>query len=310
MNEAPPNSLSYSPGRSWTRTLSWGFSIFAFATLALMGLIFLWQSLPVWKHEGLGLLTGEKWYFRQKQFGGLSMIYGATVVALIAMLIAAPIGIGAAIFTAEIIPARLRLPVKAVIELLAGVPSVIYGLLGILFLRNWVYDGLQSLELLSGDTLLTAGLLLAVMVLPTIMTFSDDALTGVPASHRRAARGLGLTLGESVLFVSLPQAWKGIVAAVTLALGRALGEGIAVFMVIGRQDNQMPTSWFSWKPLLEAGQTLTSKLVGSETNIAYGDPLHWGSMVALGLVLMVMASGLTIVAVRLMRNKEAYATRD
>lgn len=292
---------------NFTRLASAGFSALAIGFLAFMALLFLWQSIPIWKHEGFGLLTGEKWFFRQKQFGGLSMIYGAVVVSVIALVLAAPVGIAAAIFTAEILPARFRIAVKAIVELLAGVPSVIYGLLGILFLRNWVYDALQRFDPLSGDTLLTAGLLLAVMILPTIMTFADDALAGVPVSHRRAARGLGLTLSETVIFVSLPQAWKGIVAAITLALGRALGEGIAVFMVIGRQDNQLPENLFSMRPLIEAGQTLTSKLVGSETNIAYGDPLHWAAMIGLASILMAMAAALTVLAVRLMRNKEFHA---
>ena len=112
------------------------------------------------------------------------MIYGTLVVAAVALGLAAPIGIGAAIFTAEYLPRRLRLVVKLTIELLAGVPSVVYGLLGILLLRNWVYDLLEPFDPLSGDTLLTAGLLLAVMILPTVMTLADDALRAVPAAQR------------------------------------------------------------------------------------------------------------------------------
>src|SRR5690606_19663395 len=111
-----------------------------------------------------------------------------------ALLLAAPLGLGAAVFTAEFLPQRLRLAVKMAIELLAGIPSVVYGLLGVLVLRNHVYDGLHALgfDPLSGDSLLTAGLLLAVMILPTIMTLADDALRAVPAAQRTAARGLGL----------------------------------------------------------------------------------------------------------------------
>src|SRR6185436_14541886 len=131
---------------------------------------------------------------------------------------------------AEFIHPRLRLGVKIVIELLAGIPSVVYGLLGILFLRNWVYRALTPFDPLSGDTLITAGILLGVMILPTVMTLGDDALRGVPSAQRTAARGLGLTPTEVVLSVCLPQATRGMVAAVLLALGRGLGEAIAVFL--------------------------------------------------------------------------------
>ena len=133
------------------------------------------------------------------------------------------------------------------------------------------------------------------MVLPTVMTLSDDALRAVPGSQRTAARGLGLNRGETILFVCLPQAARGLVAAVMLALGRALGETIAVFLVVGRQDNQWPARWLSLEPLTRPGQTLSSKLGGSETNIAYGDPLHWGAIVGLGLLLLALVSIVTLV---------------
>jgi phosphate transport system permease protein len=182
---------------------------------------------------------------------------------------------------------------KIMIELLAGIPSVVYGLLGILFLRDWIYDLLNPFDPLSGDTLLTAGLLLAVMILPTIMTLADDAFRGVPNAQRTAARGLGLTKTEVVLSITLPQARSGLLAAILLGLGRALGETIAVFLVVGRQDNQLPNPVWSLQPVIEAGQTLSSKLGGAETNIAYGDPVHWPAMVGLGLLLMVIVGSIT-----------------
>lgn len=285
-----------------TKALSWIFSIIALSAVALLIGIFVWQSLPVWQKEGWNYIVGEKWYFRQKEFGALSMIYGTVVVAIIALALSAPIGFGAAIFISEYLPRRLRLAVKILVELLAGVPSVVYGLLGILFLRTWIYDGFESFELLSGDTLLTAGILLAVMILPTIVTLSDDALRGVPSAQRQAARGLGMTHAETVLTIALPQAKKGLGAALLLSLGRALGETIAVFLVVGRQDNNLPDRWYSLRAWLESGQTIASKLGGSETNIAYGDPLHWGAMVGLGLVLLVMTTSVTLIGMSF-RNK-------
>ncbi len=286
-----------------TRAACYGFTALAIGFLLLLVGLFIAESLPVWRHAGWGYLTGEKWFYRKALFGSLSMIYGSVVVAGVALSLAVPVGICAAVFTAEYLQPSARLAAKVVIELLAGVPSVVYGLLGILFLRDWVYRTLAPLDPVSGDTLLTAGLLLGIMVLPTVMTLADDALRGVPQLQRAAARGLGLTRAETVLFVALPQARGGIVAAVLLGLGRALGETIAVFLVVGRQDNQWPKPLPSLRPLLEAGQTLTSKLGGSEVNIAYGSPLHWAAVVALGLILLALVATCTVVADRLTAPK-------
>lgn len=285
-----------------TRLAIWFFSAVTVFTMGAMVVLLVMQSLPVWQHQGFSFVTGTKWYYRQQEFGAAPMIYGTLVVSLGALMLATPLGIGAAIFTAEYLPARFRLMVKLVIELLAGVPSVIYGLLGILILRNWIYDLLSPFDPLSGDTLITAIVLLAVMILPTVMTLSDDAFRSVPAGQRHAARGLGLNGTEVVLYVSLPQAAHGLFAAVLLGLGRAMGETIAVFLVLGRQDNQWPKSFFSWQPLMESGQTLTSKLGSSETNIAYGSPLHWGAMVGLGLILLVIVMLITWFSARLQRS--------
>ena len=291
---------------NWTRSASFGFTGLTLAVLVGMIGLFIWQSLPALKHAGVSYITGERWYFRNQEFGALAMIYAAFVVSFIALLLATPIGIGAALFTAEILPNRWRLPVKAAVELPAGVPSVVYGLLGILFLRNWIYNGLERFDLLSGDTLLTAGILLGVMILPTVMTLSDDALRSVPSTQRFAARGLGLTRAETAISVSLAQSWRGMVTALLLGLGRALGETIAVFLVVGRRDNALLESLFSLQPLIEAGQTLTSKLGGSETNIAYGDPLHWATIIGLGLFLMIIVTCITLIAARVTRRKDEY----
>ena len=233
------------------------------------------------------------------------MIYGSVAVSVVALILAAPIGLGAAIFTSEYLSRTPRLAVKVLIELLAGVPSVVYGLLGILLLRNWIYDLFERFELLSGDTILTAGVLLAVMILPTIVTLSDDAMRAVPAAQRRAARALGLTRAETIFHISFPQARRGLGAALLLSLGRALGETVAVFLVVGRQDNQLPNNWLSLRALLESGQTLTSKLGSSETNISYGDPLHWAAIVGLGLLLLSITGGLTVLGTSFGKKTDA-----
>ncbi|WP_038171960.1 phosphate ABC transporter permease subunit PstC [Verrucomicrobium sp. BvORR106] len=288
-----------------TKTLSWLFSLLAVATMGLLLGIFIWQSVPVWKHEGWSYLWEKKWYFRQHEFGVMSMVYGTLIVSIIALVLAVPVGWGAAVFTSEYLPRRVRMAVKILIELLAGVPGVIYGLLGILLLRDWVYDTFEAFEPLSGDTLLTAGILLAVMILPTVVTLSDDALRAIPSAQRLAARGLGLTRAETIFSVIIPQAARGLGASVLLALGRAMGETTAVFLVVGRQDNNLPDSWFSLRAWLDSGQTITSKLVSSETNIAYGDSIHWGAMVGLGLILLVMTGAATLVGTFFTRKPHA-----
>lgn len=286
---------------------SYVFTLVALAAAVGMVALFVIQSLPVWRHEGSGFVTGTEWFYRDGKFGAAPMIYGTVAVAAIALLLAAPLGMGAAVFISEFLPRQFRLLVKGSIELLAGIPSVVYGLLGILLLRDWVYEALEAYEPLSGDTLLTAGILLAVMILPTVVTLADDALRGVPSTQRLASRALGLNAGECVLFTVLPQALPGMLAAILLATGRALGETIAVFLIVGRQDNQWPESLLSLKPLIEAGQTLTTKLGGSETNIAYGEPLHWGAMVGLGLLLLALAVVVTILGVWLQRISSRHA---
>ena len=282
-----------------TRLASLGFTGLTALTFLGMLALFAVQSLPAWRHSGIGDLIGKRWFFRVHEFGMLPMVYGTLAVSAVALAVAAPVGIGTAFFTVEVLPRWARLPVKTAIELLAGVPSVVYGLLGVLLLRDFVVRLLAPWDPLSGDTLLTAGLLLGVMILPTVMTLADDALSGVAATQRLAARALGLTRAETALRVGLRQAFPGLVSALLLGLGRALGETIAVFLVIGRQDNQWPEHLLSLRPLTEAGQTLTTKLGGSETFIAYGDPQHWGAIMGLGLVLFVVVGAISLAGARL-----------
>ena len=282
------------PIRLWSLTAS----IVALGSLVAIVIYLTFGSLDVFTREGWSLFTKNGWAYRKESFGAAAMLYGSAAVSLIALVIATPIGIGTALFTSEIAPYRLRIAVKVVIELLAGIPSVVYGLLGVLFLREWMLSTFEhfSLDAYSGDTLLTAGVLLAIMILPTMATLADDALHSIPSKQRDAARGLGLTHAETVFSVVLPQAVPGLTGAVLLSLGRALGETIAVFLVVGRAENRLPESLLSLQPLVDAGQTLTSKLGGSETNIAMGDPLHTSAVLALGLTLLIVVLTITLAA--------------
>ncbi len=261
--------------------------------LSLVGFaLILWlrEAWPAIRAHGGEMLTSGEWFYRHQRFGALAMIYGSGVVALISLALAAPVAFATAIFISEWLPQPLRPWAKAAVEFLAAIPSVIYGLLGILFLRTWMADRLASFEPLSGDMLLTAAVLLAVMILPTVTTFAEDSLRAVPVAQRLAARSLALNRAQTIRCIVLPQAWPGMIGAALLGLGRALGETIAVFLIIGRLDNRLPESFLDLAPLIEPGQTLTSKLGGPETHIAMGDPLHWGAILTLGIILLVLTT--------------------
>ncbi len=272
-------------------------------SLLITGFLFLFfgalcvQAVPNFESHGWNILTVAHWNFRQEVFGALSMVYGTIVVSGIAMGIAFPIGLGAAIFVSEYLSGKTRVALKVSIELLAGIPSVIYGLLGVLYLREWLFPILTPFGAVSGDCILTAGVLLAVMIVPTLMTLSDDALRCVPRSFREATLGLGLSRRGTILSTVLPQASKGILAASLLAFGRALGETIAVYLVVGRADQPFPKNIFSLDAWMQAGQTLTTKLGGSESAIAQGDPAHWSALMALGFVLW-LGIGILVFSVR------------
>lgn len=270
--------------------------------------LYLWivEAMPAIRQFGSSLITGKEWFYRFDTFGAAPMIYGSIIVSLIALILAAPIAIGAAVFISEYLPHSLRSWAKAAVEFLAAVPSVVYGLLGIIFLREWMAEKLAAFDPLSGDMLATAGVLLAIMVLPTIATFSEDAIRAIPEPQRTSARGLGLTRAQTILHIVLPQARPAIIGACLLGMGRALGETIAVFLVVGRFDNQFPEKILSPTLLTEPGQTLTSKLGGPETHISVGDPLHWGAMLSLGLILLILSALFVATGTLLRRsNKEA-----
>ncbi len=260
----------------------------AAALLVFLGLFgFLGSgSGRILQHEGLSFWNQADWFFRADTYGAASMLYGSIVVGIIAMCLAAPISLAGAIFTAEYLRGWPRTIVKGTIELLAGIPSVVYGLLGVLYLRPIVFEWTQIFLPESGDTLLTAGILVGIMIIPTVLSLSDDAFRSVSQSERETSRALGLTDNEVFFHAIFPRAFPGVIAAVLLALGRAVGETIAVYLVVGRADNRLPDPWYSLQPLVEAGQTLTSKLGGSEVHMAYGHSLHWSAIVTLGFTLL------------------------
>ncbi len=258
-------------------------------SIGLVGVIFFFLligSIPIFRAEGLGFLFGTQWLPGQS-YGALPMIYGTVIVTGIAIAIAFPLGLGTAIVTSEMLRGPSRLAVKGLMELLAGIPGVVYGLLAIAFLTAWIRDFFGVID---GNTILAAGAILGVMVLPTVMTLSDDAMRAVPRELREQALALGLNRTETVLFVVMPGAFRGMVGAVLLGVSRAMGETIAVMLVIGGID-RIPTPFYN---IFASAQTITSKL-GREAAEAIGAGLHWNAMLGLGLVLFLLVMAVTLI---------------
>jgi phosphate transport system permease protein len=296
-----PSAGPVAGSRSFLRRLREGDEIarlitFLFAAsvvLVTLLLIFeLWQGSALARHKfGLQFFFTRVWDPIAEQFGALPFIYGTVITATVALVIAVPLGIGAAIFLAELAPARLSDTLEFFIDLLAAVPSVIYGLLGFLavvpLMRDYVQPGLKNtlgfLPLFTGPAygvgFLTAGIILAIMVIPYIISVSREVLMSVPRDQREAALGLGSTRWESTWKVVVPFARTGIMGSIFLALARALGETMAVTMVIGNA----PTISAS---LFSPGDSIASVIANQFTE-ATGD-LYLQALVELGLVLFLL----------------------
>jgi phosphate transport system permease protein len=252
----------------------------------------LWQGSVLPRHKfGFSFFRTSVWDPVFDQFGALPFIFGTLVTSAVALLIAVPLGIGAAIFLAELAPARLSDTLEFFIDLLAAVPSVIYGVLGIFivvpimrdYVQPWLKEALGFLPFFKGPAygigLLTAGIVLAIMVIPYIISVSREILLSVPRDQREAALALGATRWESTWKVVLPFARSGITGSVFLALARALGETMAVTMVIGNTP-KISASLFS------PGYSIAA-VIANEFKEATGD-LYLQSLIELGLVLFVL----------------------
>jgi len=256
--------------------------------VAAVGISLFAQAWPALVHSGLGFFTGTTWDPNKAIYGVLPFIVGTLLTSAIALLLAIPIGIGAAIFLSEYAPRRIAAPLGVLVELLAAVPSVVYGLWGLFVLApifvSTVEPPLTHLPFARGPALgvglLLAGVILAVMILPTITAVTRDLLSSVPAATREAVYGLGGTRWQVVRRAVLPSVRIGIIGAIVLALGRALGETMAVTFVIGN-SNAIP------KSLLAPAQTVAS-LIANEFAEAT-EPFHASALLAAAVVLLVIA---------------------
>lgn len=248
-----------------------------------------WQSWPFWRQVGGDALTGLEWNAGKGQFGVWALVYGTVATSLIAMAIAVPLGVGTAAFLSEIASGEMRKIGSFLVELLAAIPSVVYGFWGLLFLAPAVRDFFAYLGRphTSGSGVLAAGLVLAVMIVPYVTAISFDVCRAVPRSQREGALALGATRWQMIWTVVLPYARPGIVAASFLALGRALGETMAVTMLIGNVA-RIDLSIFG------LGDSIASK-IANELNEASSD-LHRSALIGLGLLLFAVTAAINVTA--------------
>lgn len=285
------------------RVAPWADTVFAvlahgaaWLTLALLaGIIIslLIGAAPAIREYGLSFIWSTDWDPVKNKFGGLVMIYGTLMTSLIALVIAVPVSFGIALFLTELSPAWLKRPLGTAIELLAAIPSIVYGMWGLLvfspLLATYVQQPLQTVfggvpyigALFSGPPvgigLLSAGIILAIMIIPFIASVMRDVFDVTPALLKESAYGLGSTTWEVMFKVVLPYTKTGVVGSIMLGLGRALGETMAVTFVIGNQNQLNSPSLF------EAANSITSALANEFAEA--GEGLHQASLIYLGLVL-------------------------
>ncbi|MBW4694801.1 MAG: phosphate ABC transporter permease subunit PstC [Lyngbya sp. HA4199-MV5] len=284
--------------------LTRGFALLTVLTLLWMGWVIFKQAEPAIKEFGFGFLTSQEWDIANVKFGALPYIFGTIVTSTIALVLSLPIGLAVALVTSEnFLPSWVRSPIAFLVELIAAIPSVIVGLWGIYLLvpflqpiQLWLYTHFKQIPLFStqpfGSGILAAGVILAIMILPTIAAISREVLLAIPSDLRSASMSLGATRWETIFGVILPSSVSGILGAAMLGLGRALGETMAVTMVIGNSAQISPS-------LFNVGYTIPA-LLANEFGEAL-DPLHIGALMYLALILFVLTLAINVLAILMVR---------
>jgi phosphate transport system permease protein len=270
-----------------------GLAVFIILIFVSLFIYLSWSSSETFKKIGIGFFFQQTWSPTTSHFGALPFIYGTVVSSLIALIISVPVSVGSALFLTEVGPRFLRRPVRMLIELLAAIPSVVYGLWAIFVLAPFVKDHVQpGLRAISppgfplfegppfGLGLFTAGLVLAIMITPTITTICVEIFRSIPTIYREGAKALGATPWETIKLAVLGPGLTGIFSAVILGLGRAMGETMAVTMVIGNRAD-ISTSLFS------PAATMASVIANEYAEAAPG--LHMASLSAVGLALLIVS---------------------
>ncbi|HEY0516580.1 MAG TPA: phosphate ABC transporter permease subunit PstC [Solirubrobacteraceae bacterium] len=276
------------------RALRWTLTVLAALILALIVYFFVrlvGQAKPALSHQGvLGFAFEDSWNPSAGRFGALPLVVGTLITSFLALVIGVPVAVAAAIYTTELCPRRLRTPLTVLVELLAAVPSVVYGLWGIFFLapklrgaEQWLADRLSFVPFVGGGLVtipncFITGLVLAIMILPIVSAISREVMSTVPSDHREAALGLGATRWEMIRIAVLPYCRSGIVGGAMLGLGRAIGETIAVTILIG-DSPKMVEHLFGQSYSLAA-------VIANEFGEATG--IHRSALFAAGLLLFVL----------------------
>ncbi len=292
-------------GDKFFKGLVIGASVYTLCMVALVFFALADGSVPIFMKEGINFVIGTDWNAVEgrESFGALPYIIGTLVSSTIAMAIAVPISIGIAIFITEMMKNKLGTILSFIVELLAAVPSIIYGLWGLFVFRFWIRDYIEEpLHNTLGDFSLfaqapfgldvfTAGIILAIMIIPIITAVSREVIKAIPHSQKEAAYALGATRWEMIKTAILPSSKTGLMGATFLGLGRAIGETMLVTLVIGNAIGlaAIPTSLFS------QSQTLSS-IIANEFNEASND-LHLSALIGLGLVLFVITIFINVAAI-------------
>jgi phosphate transport system permease protein len=272
----------------------WAALLAGLAILAILGLIAastVFEAWPAFRESGLDFITSDRWAPSDDSFGALTMIYGTAVVSVVALLLSVPVSIGIALFTSELAPRRVQSAIVMIIDLLAAVPSVVYGLWGVLFVApnvvpiydaiSRVVDGWPVLGALfgggggSGRSFITAGLILALMITPIITSVTREVFATVPRGEKDAALALGATRWEMIRGAVMPHSFGGMVGATMLGLGRAMGETIAVALTIG-------SSYQITSELFRTGSAMPATIA-----LEWGESsgTHRAALIGLGVVL-------------------------
>jgi phosphate ABC transporter permease protein PstC len=297
------------------RLLRYGLSLLAALILALIVFFFIrlvGEASPAFAKAGvLGFAFDNNWAPSAGHFGALPLVVGTLITSALALIIGVPVAVAAAIYASELCPRRLRAPLTILVELLAAVPSVVYGLWGIFFLapklqgaEQWVADRLSFVPFIGGGLVtipnyFVAGLVLAIMILPIVSAISREVMTTAPSDHKEAALGLGATRWEMIRMAVLPYCRQGIVGGAMLGLGRALGETIAVTILIGDAPKL-------GEQLFGQGYSLAA-VIANEFGEAQG--VHRSALFAAGLVLFVLTLLVNGVARALVVRSNRSATR-
>jgi phosphate transport system permease protein len=275
----------------------------ALVILAVTGATLLSGSVPILQQFGLGFFAGSKWDPVKNIFGAFPYLLGTLATSAIALVLGVPLSLGIAIFLVEMAPNAIRVPVSYLVELLAAVPSVIYGLWGLFVLRFWVVDYLETplsnyfgwIPIFSGTPfgldVFTAGIILAIMIIPTVSSVTREVIAAVPGSIREGAYSIGATRWEVVRKWVLSYGRSGIFAAAILGLGRAVGETMAVTMVIGNTVGPaaIPTSLF------KGSQTMSSLIANGFLETTPGSA-EQAAYIAVGLLLLILGLSINVIA--------------